>query len=156
MLAEPAPANHYQSEHVQWMLRGHERLTGRPLLTVTDPEEAARALFEAPFFVASHVCGEDPILNYGNRVALGLFEMTWDEFTRTPSRFTAEAPERSERDHLLATVAAQGYIDDYSGIRIAKSGRRFRIEQATVWNLLDEVTGEATGQAATFSSWEYL
>jgi len=46
-------------------------------------------------------------------------------------------------------VARQGYIDDYSGVRIAKSGRRFLIERATVWNL-GEV--EYQGQAATFSA----
>ena len=57
---------------------------------------------------------------------------------------------RSEREILLATVARQGFIDDYRGIRISKNGRRFLIDQATVWNLLDE-NGAKCGQAATFS-----
>jgi hypothetical protein len=56
---------------------------------------------------------------------------------------------------LLATVARQGFIDDYRGVRIAKSGGRFVIEQATVWNLLDENRAHY-GQAATFSHWRYL
>jgi hypothetical protein len=81
--------------------------------------------------------------------------MSWAELTRTPSRLTAEAPNREERARLLAAVTARGFIDDYSGIRISKTGRRFRIAQATVWNLLDE-GGQHCGQAATFSSWEFL
>jgi hypothetical protein len=68
---------------------------------------------------------------------------------------TAEAPERDERARLLAEVAAHGFIDNYSGIRISKMGRRFRIEQATVWNLVNE-SGEAQGQAATFRQWTWV
>mgnify|MGYP002069486675 CR=1 FL=1 len=68
---------------------------------------------------------------------------------------TAEAPNRAERARLLETVARRGFIDDYSGVRIAKSGRRFRINRATVWNLLTE-TGQPCGQAAMFDHWEFL
>ena len=50
---------------------------------------------------------------------------------------------------------ANGFIDDYAGIRISKTGRRFRIAQATVWNLLDE-RGIYSGQAAMFLRWEFL
>jgi hypothetical protein len=40
-------------------------------------------------------------------------------------------------------------------VRVSKSGRRFIIEKATVWNLLDEV-GAPCGQAATFGNWRFL
>jgi hypothetical protein len=76
-------------------------------------------------------------------------------FTRLPSRFSAEAPVREERARLLARVSRDGYIDDYSGVRIASSGRRFRIEQATVWNLVD-ADRSIHGQAATFAHWTEL
>ncbi len=109
----------------------------------------------APFVLVSHGPEADPILNYGNRRALELWEMGWEEFTRTPSRLTAEVPDRAERARLLAEVGRKGFIDDYSGIRISKGGRRFRIAGATVWNLVDE-RGEYRGQAATFSDWTYL
>jgi hypothetical protein len=46
-------------------------------------------------------------------------------------------------------------VDNYSGIRISASGRRFRIENATVWNLAD-AGGRIHGQAATFHHWTYL
>ncbi len=111
--------------------------------------------FEVPFVLVSHGTEADPILNYGNAAALALWEMSWEELTRTPSRLTAEAPNREERARLLAAVAECGFIDDYSGVRISKTGRRFRIAQATVWNLLDE-RGQDAGQAATFSRWEFL
>jgi hypothetical protein len=33
---------------------------------------------------------------------------------------------------------ARGFIDDYAGVRIARTGRRFLIQRATVWNLTDD------------------
>jgi hypothetical protein len=103
----------------------------------------------------SHGTEADPVLNYGNAVALALWEMSWEELTRTPSRLTAEAPNREERERLLEVVTRRGFIDDYSGVRITKSGKRFRISRATVWNLLTE-KNEPCGQAAMFSEWKFL
>lgn len=152
----PSPANDFHPAHATLLLRSYHQLTGRHLIDPTlDLPSAAQALFEAPCFVASHNPAEDPVLTYGNQTALDLFEMSWDEFTRTPSRYTAEAPNRDERAHLLEQVTARGFIDDYSGIRISRSGRRFLIHQATVWNLLDDA-GRKIGQAATFPTWEDL
>jgi hypothetical protein len=140
----------------QLIVRSYRRVTGRDLLPgLFNPLGLARCIFEAPFVVVSHGPEADPILNYGNQAALNLWELTWEELTRTPSRLTAETPERAERARLLAAVAAHGFIDDYSGVRISKSGRRFRIARATVWNLISE-RGEPCGQAATFERWEYL
>jgi hypothetical protein len=138
------------------MADSYRLCTGRELLPgARDPRELARGLFEAPFVVVSHGTEVDPVLNYGNSAALALWEMTWDELTRTPSRLTAEAPERAERERLLAAVTARGFIDDYSGVRISRSGRRFRITRATVWNLV-AADGSPCGQAATFRDWEFL
>ena len=81
--------------------------------------------------------------------------MSWEVFTTTPSRFTAETPERAERARLLERVAARGYIDDYTGVRISSTGRRFSISAATVWNL-SNAKGRVVGQAATFAKWEPL
>lgn len=120
-----------------------------------NPAGLAKHLFHAPFVLVSHGTEPDPILNYGNAAALALWEMSWDELTCTPSRLTAEAPNREERARLLAAVTARGFIDDYSGVRVSKTGRRFRIARATVWNLLDE-RGHPAGQAAMFSHWELL
>ena len=155
MLA-PCPANRYPVEHTDRLRRTFHALTGRDLLDpALSPEAAAEALFHAPFVVLSHDAAPDPILTYGNRIALELFELSWEALTRMPSRLTAEAPNRAERARLLAEVAAQGFIDDYSGVRISRTGRRFRIERVTVWNLSDEA-GRRCGQAATFRWWRTL
>ena len=112
-------------------------------------------LAKAPFVVVSHGPETDPVLDYGNDAALALWEMPWSDFVRTPSRFTAEAPDRTERARLLDQVSRHGFIADYSGIRVTRTGRRFRIAQATVWNLLGD-DGTVVGQAATFDRWEFL
>jgi hypothetical protein len=135
--------------------RNLKHFAGRELFPGLAGEALARALAEAPFVLVSHGTQLDPILNYGNRAALKLWKMEWDEFTRTPSRLTAEVPEQTERARLLAAVMEHGFIDDYSGVRISKSGRRFRISQATVWKLLT-VDGQPHGQAAMFDRWEFL
>ncbi len=85
-----------------------------------------------------------------------LFEMDRHELIGMPSRYSAEAPDRAERARLLECVSRDGFIDDYSGVRISKSGRRFVIQQATVWNMLDAEGDGHHGQAAMFNSWEYL
>lgn len=148
---KPSPENAWLSGHVAGLLESYRKLTGRDLIAPSDdPVETARRVFEAPFFVASHDGGSDPVLTYGNRCALELFEMEWEDFVGTPSRFTAEEPNREERQRLLTAVSENGFIDNYSGVRISAKGRRFRIRKATVWNLFSK------GQAATFSEWEDL
>jgi hypothetical protein len=72
-----------------------------------------------------------------------------------PSRRTAEPVHRDERAQLMARAARDGYVDDYRGVRISSSGKRFLIEQAIVWNLVD-AEGNRVGQAATFSQWKPL
>ncbi len=119
------------------------------------PEQRACALFEAPFVVVSHGLEDDPVLNFGNRVALDLWEMTWDQFTRTPSRMTAEPPDQAERAHMLARAEERGFIDDYRGVRISGKGRRFLVDRALVWKVVDSA-GRRHGQAATFGSWSFL
>jgi hypothetical protein len=81
--------------------------------------------------------------------------MAPDTLVRTPSRLTAEPVHRDERARLLERTSREGFVDDYSGVRISKTGRRFMIEKAIVWNLDDE-SGQALGQAATFDRWTPL
>ncbi|MDQ3267223.1 MAG: MEKHLA domain-containing protein [Pseudomonadota bacterium] len=118
-------------------------------------ENAVEALFVAPFAVLSHGIGIDPIFNYGNQRALDIFEMSWEEFTVLPSRLSAETVNQKERVKLLGAVSRHGYINNYSGIRISKSGRRFMIRDATVWNLMTP-DGQFYGQAALIRDWEYI
>lgn len=142
--------------HATTLARSFRHWLGRDLLAgVSDPRALAEALFNAPFVLVSHGTQPDPVLNYGNLAALALWEMSWEELTRTPSRLTAEPVARVERARLLAEVTQHGHIANYAGVRIAQSGRRFCIERAVVWNLLDE-SGTHYGQAAMFDRWDYL
>ncbi|MSP39486.1 MAG: MEKHLA domain-containing protein [Deltaproteobacteria bacterium] len=152
----PCVDNDYLQDHVMRLLAGLRHWTGRNLVDPMRPvADQARQIYYASFAVLSHDISADPLLNYANQAALTLFELSWEELVITPSRLTAEAIEREQRARLLATVGAQGYIDDYRGVRISKSGRRFEIERATVWNLFDE-QGAHYGQAAAFSVWRSL
>lgn len=152
----PAASNGFLADHIGRLRQSYCQLTGRDLIEPgLNDRDAASALFEAPFALLSHDTQADPILTYGNRTVLGLFELTWERLTAMPSRYTAEAPNREERARLLQAVAARGYIDDYRGVRVSARGRRFMIENACVWNLVD-AGGRHHGQAATFAHWRYL
>lgn len=143
----------------QWtraLLDSYRHWTAKELIEPGLTElELSRRLFCSPFVVVSHGLGEDPLFNYANRVALNLWEMSWEEFCRTPSRLTTEPDNQKERAEMLKRAAGQGVIEDYRGIRITKGGRRFLVEQAVVWNVVD-VQGAPLGQAATFSRWIFL
>lgn len=147
---------HALIEHSQTLLNSYRLYLGEDLISRDDSTEAqAQALFEAPFVVVSHGTQADPILNYGNGTALNLWQMDLDTLQQTPSRMTAEPVHRDERALLLERTLRDGFVDDYRGIRIASTGRRFLIEKAIVWNLVDD-DGNRVGQAATFADWVFL
>ena len=156
--SSPAPdeTNDLLADHANLLINSYRHWIGRDLI---EPDrsalEQARALFEAPFVVASHGTGDDPVFNYANRSALALFETGWTEFTSMPSRLSAEPTEREERARLLDRVNRDGFIDDYSGVRITSTGRRFHVRRATVWNVID-ADKAPRGQAVMFREWEYL
>jgi PAS domain-containing protein len=139
----------------QLILVNYRRLFGNDLIAINDPSHAARLLFEAPCAVLSALgpFGSDHLFNYANRAALDLFEYSSGELMGKPSSASAEPVHRDERRRLLDEVGKHGFIENYSGIRISQTGRRFRIVNATVFNLLDE-TGHHLGQAATFEDWQ--
>lgn len=99
--------------------------------------------------------GTDHCFNYANQAGLDLFETSLGGLLGKPSSCSAEPMHQAERTQFLETVARQGFIENYSGIRISQKGKRFRIHRATVFNLLDEA-GNYLGQAATFAEWEPL
>lgn len=154
--AAPNPHNRYLADHVDRLRQSFRHLLGEDLIDPSLPAvAAAQALYEAPFVVVSHGTEADPIFNYANRTAQRLFELPWEDFTALPSRLSAELPNQAERARLLATVAQQGFIRNYAGVRIAQSGRRFTIQNAIVWNVSDGA-GHPCGQAALFHQWQYL
>jgi MEKHLA domain len=142
--------------HTRCLLNSYRHWFSQDLLAdLPDLDAAAHPLFCAPFVVLSHSTQADPVLNYGNQTALDLWEMAWTDFTQMPSRLTAEPDLREVRSQLLASAAQQGYLMGYEGVRISKTGRRFFIQNATIWRVLDQ-DGKACGQAATFKDWKFL
>ncbi|TVT55641.1 MAG: MEKHLA domain-containing protein [Sedimenticola thiotaurini] len=146
----PTAENSYREDHAILLYNSFYQLTGNKLIDCP-LDQLGERLFLAPFAVVSHDTSVDPVFNYANQTALDLFEMNWQQFTSLPSRLSAEQPLREERERLLNAVTVKGYIDDYTGIRIARTGVRFYIENAFVWNL-DE-NNNCYGQAAMFTTW---
>ncbi|MGZ8163254.1 MAG: MEKHLA domain-containing protein [Methylobacter sp.] len=152
----PAEINNFLLEHAGIIRNSYRQLLGKELIPEAQTnEQFARLLFYAPFTVISHDREIDPVFNYANLKALELFELGWEEFTRLPSRLSAEAANQAKRDRLLAEVTSKGYIDCYSGIRVSKTGKRFLIKNAVIWNLRDD-NYRYKGQAACFKQWEFL
>jgi hypothetical protein len=154
----------------QCLLNSFRRWTGKELLdrstadaapTERGPrsapalEEDLLRLWNAPQVVVAHGTQSDPIFEYGNQKALDLWEMQLDEFLGMPSRLTAEPMHRDERKKLLERTRQHGYVDDYRGVRISRTGKRFMIEEAVLWTVLDH-QGLVIGQAATFDHWTVL
>jgi len=128
----------------------YARLVGAPLVPPgTDADWLYR---DAPFVVVAHGTDQDPKFIYANQAAQTCFEYSWQEFMTLPSRLSAEASDRAERQKLLDEVTRNGFLSGYRGLRVAKSGRRFIIEDGVVWELVDRA-GLRHGQAATFLSW---
>jgi hypothetical protein len=127
------------------------RLTGETL----PHSETAEALYHAPFALVSHGTEPDPIFRYCNLAAQKLWKISWEKFVTMPSRLSAQADAQEERERLLKQAQAQGYVDQYQGIRITSDGKRFRIEGCVLWNVSDSA-GKRIGQAAMFDRWEWL
>ncbi|MFC5702822.1 MEKHLA domain-containing protein [Cohnella faecalis] len=141
--------------HCRLLLSSYLRAVGKELIELKQGESSAAALDRAPFALLSHGAEADPVLNYGNKKALELWEADWEAFTSMPSRLTAEPMLREDRDRLLMEVREQGFSNGYVGVRISLSGRRFRIEETVIWNVVDE-EGRFAGQAAMIPRWTEL
>ncbi len=141
--------------HARLLIDSYKRWTGSELIALKVGEPAWEQLYRATKVILSHGTEKDPVLNFGNLRGLELWEMDWETFTQTPSRLTAEPAERAERDRFFQAVSLNGYVDDYTGIRVSRTGRRFFILQATVWNVVDS-EGAYRGQAAAFSDYSYI
>lgn len=137
------------SDFARLLTESYARLIRQPLVPADVPDKGiARWLYEsAPFGILAHSTANDPLFIYGNLSAQKRFEYDWEELTQLPSRLSAEAPERQEREDFLRRVSQDGYVDDYRGLRVTKSGKRFWIEGVTVWQLID-ADGVCHGQAA--------
>lgn len=118
-------------------------------------DDVLEAAENANFALLMHNGGEDPIFQYANARARSLFGYTLEEFRRLPSRLSAEPDQRDDRAKMLKQAAEKGYFDGYSGVRVSKTGRRFRIVDAVIWQLRN-AEGQVIGQAAKIPTVEAI
>jgi hypothetical protein len=145
--------NDFYIRHAQLLCSSYKHWTGKSLTVGNrEPDELITALFETPFAIVSHGSESDPVFNFGNKVALDLFEVEWEKFIQLPSRYSVETTNRKQREELMQRVSNDGHMLDYSGVRISATGKRFKIEGATIWNIIDG-NGHYLGQAAMFKNW---
>lgn len=103
--------------------------------------------FEACSYpIASHDHKAEPLFNYANKAALLLFKMKAQDMIGLPSKKSASQSNQASREAFLKKVSRYGFVKHYQGERIASDGTVFYIEDATVWNLMNEIN-EYCGQA---------
>jgi MEKHLA domain len=153
ILSTPDSSNDYHQAHVLIMLENLKRWANYDLIQEYgfSLETLGEQVFNADFYLLSHNTATDPILTYGNQQVLDRWEVTWVELTAMRSSETAKPIDRSARSKLMAQVKAHNYVSEYSGVRISKTGREFKILDGTIWNLFIN-DGSFYGQAAWFKS----
>ena len=144
-MLEPCLENDFQAEHAALILVSFRELAGFPLVE----DESAEGVYHAPFPILTQTTDADPIMSYGNRAVQDLFEMDWSAFTKMPSRLVAEPGLRAEREAMFEKMRETGWIDNYEGIRVSATGKRFKLRNAFVWTVTDPL-GNRIGEAATF------
>jgi len=146
----------YIEQHVTLLVESYEKICLKTFPIARSEKGLSYDLYHNPDYVlVSHGIESDPVFNYANLSAQALWKMDWNEFTRLPSRKSAKADKVEQREELLKAAIAKGYIDDYEGIRIDKTGKEFLIINVVLWNLIDK-NGIRHGQAAIFNAWEYV
>ena len=146
VLARPAKANAYQDAYIKRVADSFARVTGAAL-----PRSSGPGVWRGEFALLTHRGDADATLNYGNAFALKLWEASWEEFTATPSAATAPPGDHGPRDAMMRKVARDNFVRGYTGRRISRKGRLFRIEDVTIWRLLDEKL-EPFGVGAFFTT----
>ena len=154
--AIPSDENSYLKDYIYLITTSLKKLTGIEIVDASlSIEEQAKQVFYSSYVLLAHNASNEPIFNYANLQALQLFEMSWEEFTSMPSKYSAEADERGKREKLLAEVEENGYSKNYSGIRISKTGRRFEIKDVIIWNVYN-ADNNRIAQAALFEDYKYV
>lgn len=157
ILPPPSADNGYHDDFVRRLLAAFTRAAGHDLVALSgaDPAALGRSVYFGNFALLSHRGDGDATLNYGNALALTLWECGWEAFTAMSSRDTAPVAGRAAREAMMAEVARTGFVSGYSGERVSRGGRRFMIVDATVWRLQD-AAGVPFGIAAFVPRVDYL
>jgi hypothetical protein len=156
-LAYPGADNNYHREHILLILQNLQRWTGYDLIAKYgfSLDKIGWQVFNADFYLLSHNNATDPVLTYGNKQVLELWEVSWEDLIAMHSRETAKPIDRADRAAIMERVKADNYINGYSGVRVSKTGKEFKILDGIIWNLFTD-NGDFYGQAAWFKGVEML
>jgi len=152
--------NYTTSEWIDLILTSYRKIFDKDLISIDSNQSLEEVLFKANFYLVSHQYQNEPILVYANQKVLERWEMTWEQFIGTPSKYTAETDLQSNRAKMLAIAEKQGYFDNYEGVRISAKGNRFWIKKALIFNIYEHenevLTDKIIGQAALFFNTENI
>ena len=157
LLAAPVHENNYQAAFIRRVIDSFARATGKSLIHQSgiDPEAPGRSAWLGNFALLTHRGDPGATLNYGNAFALRLWEYDWNSFVSTPSAATAPEEASESRDAAMKKVALDNFVSGYSGARISRTGRRFLIQDVTIWRLMDDAGG-SFGVGAFFRRYRYF
>lgn len=122
--------------HLELIKNSYFALTGE-VLPLDSNLNLIQAFDYCSYAIATHDISPEPLFNYANRAALDLFKMTSQAMIGLPSKKSASLSNQEERAVLLREVTEHGLIKHYQGKRIASDNSIFQIEDATVWNLIN-------------------
>src|SRR6476659_4618299 len=89
-------------KHCKLIEKNYKFWTGKELFEGRLNElELSEKMYNAPFVILSHGIQADPIYNYVNLKAQQLWEYTWDEMIKLPSRRSAGTNETAQRLELI-------------------------------------------------------
>jgi hypothetical protein len=143
-------------KHCKLIEKNYKFWTGKELFEAKLTEsELSEKMYHAPFVVLSHGTQADPIYNYVNLKAQELWEFTWDEMIKLPSRRSAGTNETAERLELIREGQEKGITFTEKALRESRSGKKFYIKNVVLFNLLGE-GGEYAGQCAIYNDWEFV
>ncbi len=137
-------------EFFDLLVGSFRRLVGKRLV---ERERGPEWLYgDAPFMITAQRNNPEPAFIYANAAAQRLFGYTWSEFTRLTAQSLSGFAAQEEGRALLDALTRDGYMANYRGQQVTRSGSRFRMEDGIVWQLRDRF-GHYHGQAAMFSRW---
>jgi len=134
------------------ILDSFRRCVGRELIGRSgDAAEDASRLFDLPLAVLAHDTAPQPLLDWANAAAAAAFDATPESLLGRLSSATAPPDATADRRQLFEALARDGFVTGYSGVRVSLTGRRFIIDDVTVFEVTD-AAGRPAGHAAVIGS----
>jgi hypothetical protein len=124
-------------KHLEIIKNSYSELVGEAL-PLNESLNLIEAFDDCIYPIASHDNSPEPLFNYANKAALKLFKMSLHDMIGMPSKASALSVNQHERSLFLKEVSLKGFIKHYQGQRVASDHSTFHIQDATVWNLINQ------------------